>query len=111
MTARSTGGRKRLSGKRIPESGSQIGERGTARSAIEQVAAAQGVEGQVSGLGQRESNSRTGFDEIGPVLVFGVHRQVAVPVKLRPAELIAQARLRVGQNIVIEAADVEGVDG
>src|SRR5205814_868705 len=93
--ARSTGGSQSLTCKRIPESGSQVGEDGAARRVIEQVTAAQGIEGQIGGLWKRESDSRTGFDEIGPVLALGVHGEIAVPVKLRPCELIAQARLRV----------------
>src|ERR1019366_7257599 len=100
-----------LPGEGIPASGAEVVKGGAARGAVDQIFAAQRVEGQVHGLGEGDAEAGTGLDEIGPILAFGVEGGVAVPVELHRAESVAGAGLRVEQEILVETADVEGVPG
>src|ERR1019366_10706549 len=100
-----------LAGEGIPASGAEVVEGGAARRVVDQILAAQRVEGQVHGLGEIEAEGGTGLDEMRPVLAFGIDSGVAVPVELQRAEIVSGARLRVEQEILIETADVERIQG
>src|ERR1035438_4818516 len=100
-----------LSGDGIPASSAKVVKGGAARRVVDQIFAAQRVEGQVHGLGEGDAESRTGLDEIRPILAFGVDGGVAVPVELHRTETVSGAGLRVEQEILIETADVERIQG
>src|ERR1035437_5073764 len=100
-----------LPGKRIPESGAKVVEGPAARWVVDQIRAAQQVERQVHGLRQGDPQSGPRLHEIRPILAFGVDGDVAVPVELNRAEIVAGSGLRVGQKIVIETAHVERIQG
>src|ERR1035441_3885041 len=96
-----------LFGEGIPESGAEVVEGGAARGVVDQIGAAQQVEGQVHGLRHGNAQAGPGLHEIGPILAPGVEGEVAVPMKLHRAELVSGAGLRVEQKILIEAARSE----
>src|ERR1017187_5903007 len=98
-----------LFGEGIPESGAEVVEGGAARGVRDEIGAAQQVEGQVHGLRQGNAETGTGLDEIGPVLASGVDGDVAIPVELQRADLVAGAGLRVDQKVPIEAAHKERI--
>src|ERR1017187_2044625 len=100
-----------LSGDGIPASSAKVVKGGAARRVVDQIFAAQRVEGQVHGLGEGDAESRTGLDEIRPILAFGVDGGVAVPVELHRTETVSGAGLRVEKEILIETADVERIQG
>src|SRR5580692_13082384 len=104
--------------KRIPHSHPKVVKIGPLRIIlIDQIGAAQQVYGEIHGLRHRggmNADARTRFYEIGPVLPLVVKRQIPVDVELR-AKIPrpygeANARLRVDQRIVTEAADENGVE-
>src|ERR1017187_7534669 len=100
----------------IPESGAKIVESGAIGIACDGVVAVQVVDRQVQGAGHggdAEAHAGSGFEEVGPGLAFLIHGEVDVPVELRlqcaQRGRVAEAILRVEQEIVIEAAHENGV--
>src|SRR3954468_8340062 len=68
--------RPALLSKRIPEAGSEVVEHRAAGRGVEEVAAAEGVEGQVEGFGDRDADAGARLDEVGPVLMTDIGGQV-----------------------------------
>src|ERR1035438_3926429 len=100
----------------IPESGSEIVEGGPIGITCDGIVAVQVVDGEVQGAGHggdAEAHAGSGLEEVGPRLAFLIHGEVDVPVELRlqcaQQGRVAEAILRVDQEIVIEAADENGV--
>src|SRR5580704_9348329 len=114
--ARRVPGTEVLVSNRIPEAGSEVVEGGAVGVACYGVVAAQVVDGQIEGTrhgGYAEANAGAGFPEVGPGFAFLVGGDVEVPVELRLQRAengrIAEAVLGVEEEIVIEAADEDGI--
>jgi hypothetical protein len=94
----------------------KIVESGAIGIACDGVVAVQVVDRQIQCAGHggdAEAHAGSGFEEVGPSLAFLIRGEVEVPVELRLQRAqqgrIAEAILRVEQEIVIEAADENGV--